>query len=87
MLTLRYNPATLRYDCYNGNEYVVTLTCGSRFNLYCDDEDVFVAGRIEHHNINGYYFICHEGYVTYLCNGMLGTLDWVSFILSIIDER
>ena len=74
MLTLRYNPASMRYDCYDNGEYMATLTCGSRFNLYCDDEEGVVAGRIEHHNTNGYYFICHEGYVTYLYNGMLGTL-------------
>ena len=53
MLTLRYNPATERYDCHENGECVSTLTCGSRFNLYCDDEEVVVAGRIEHHNTNG----------------------------------
>lgn len=74
MLTLRYNPATSRYDCYKGEHIVYTLTCGSRFNLYSDDEDVFVAGRIEHHNINGYYFIFEAGYVMYLYNGIQGTL-------------
>ena len=74
MLALRYNPASERYDCYKGIYNVYTLTCGPRFNLYCDDEDILVAGRIEHHNVNGYYFICDEGYVTYLYNGMLGTL-------------
>lgn len=74
MLTLKYNPATERFDCYEDKHIVHTLTCGTRFNLYCYDEDVMVAGRIEHHNTNGYYFICHEGYVTYLYNGMLGTL-------------
>lgn len=81
MLTLRYNPATSRYDCYKGEHIVHTLTRSSRFNIYCDDEDVFVAGRIEHHNINGYYFICHEGYVTYLYNGMQGILSCVSFFI------
>ena len=75
MLTLKYNPASMRYDCYENGDYMDTLTCGSRFNLYCDDEDTFVVGRIEHHNTNGYYFICHEGFVTYLYNGMLGTLS------------
>ena len=75
MLTLRYNPAYARYDCYDNGEYVSTLTCGTRFNLYADDEDIFVAGRIEHHNVNGYYFICHEGYVTYLYSEMQGTLS------------
>ena len=74
MYALRYNPASMRYDCYKGSKYITTLTCGSRFNLYSDDEDILVAGRIDYHNINGYYFICHEGYVTYLYNGMLGTL-------------
>jgi len=74
MLTLRYNPATLRYDCYESNEYVITLSCGTKFNLYCDDEEVLVSGTIEHHNTNGYYFICEQGYVTYLHSGMLGTL-------------
>ena len=75
MLTLRYNIAYQRFDLLSQNgEQIDTLTCGSRFNLYCDDEDVMVVGRIEHHNTNGYYFICHEGYVTYLYNGMLGTL-------------
>ena len=42
MLTLRYNPASERYDCYDNGEYVSTLTCGTRFNLYADDEDIFV---------------------------------------------
>ena len=50
MLTLKYNPASMRYDCYENGDYMDTLTCGSRFNLYCDDEDTFVVGRIEHHN-------------------------------------
>lgn len=75
MLNLRYNPATGRFDCYVNDNIVATLTCSTRFNLYCDDEDVLIAGRIEYHNTNAYYFICEEGYVTYLYNGMLGTLD------------
>ena len=75
MLTLRYNHASERYDCYKGSKYITTLTCGTRFNLYCDDEVILVAGRIEHHNTNGYYFRCDEGYVTYLYNGMQGTLS------------
>ena len=75
MLTIKYNPASERFDCYKDKHIVHPLTCGTRFNLYCDDEDIFVAGRIEHHNTNGYYFICHEGYVTYLYSGMQGTLD------------
>ena len=74
MLTLKYNPASERYDCYKDKYIVHTLTCGTRFNLYCDDEGILVAGRFEHHNTNGYYFICHEGFVTYLYNGMQGTL-------------
>jgi len=74
MITLRYNPATLRYDCYKDIHVVHTLTCGTTFNLYCDDEGILVAGRIEHHNVNGYYFICDEGYVTYLYNGMQGSI-------------
>lgn len=64
MLTVRHNPATLKFDCYKGQSIIPTLTCGTRFNL-CDDEDIFVAGRIEYHNVNGYYFICGEGFVTY----------------------
>lgn len=76
MLTLRYNPATLRYDCYKDSSIITTLCCGTKFNLYSDDEEVLVSGTIEYHNVNGYYFICDEqGYVTYLYNGMLGTLD------------
>lgn len=75
MLTLKYNPASERYDCYKDKYIVHTLTCGTRFNLYCDDEVILVAGRIEHHNTNGYYFRCDEGYVTYLYNGMQGTLS------------
>ena len=75
MLTLRYNPSTERYDCYKDKHIVHPLACGSRCNLYLDDEGIFVAGRIEHHNINGYYFICDEGDVTYLYSGMQGTLD------------
>jgi len=74
MLILKYNPATLRYDCYENNEYVATLTSGTKFNLYCEDEDKVAKGRIEHHNEHGYYFIDSEGYVTYLYHGMLGTL-------------
>lgn len=75
MLTLRYNPASMRFDCYKGSKYITTLTCGTRFNLYCDDEDIFVAGRIEHHNTNGYYFIDDKEYVTYLYSGMQGILE------------
>ena len=76
MLTLKYNPASERFDLYSkSGKQIATLTCGTRFNLYCDDEDVLVAGRIEHHNVNGYYFICDEGFVTYLYNGMLGVLS------------
>ena len=75
MLTLRYNHASERYDCYKGSKYITTLTCGSRFNLYCDDEDVLVEGRIEYHNVNGYYFICEDGFVTCLYNGLQGGLD------------
>lgn len=75
MLTLRYNPATSRYDCYKGEHIVHILTCGSRFNLYSDDEGTLVAGKIEYHNNNGYYFIDTQGYVTYLYNGIQGTLD------------
>ena len=75
MLALRYNPASERFDCYENSECVATLTCGTRFNLYADDEDITVAGRIEHHNINGYYFICDEGCVTYLYDGMQGALS------------
>ena len=74
MYALRYNPVTERFDCYKGSKYITTLTCGTRFNLYCDDEDVFVAGRIEHHSTHGYYFICDEGDVTYLYSGLKGTL-------------
>ena len=74
MLTLKYNPASERFDCHKGSEYLTTLTSGTKFNLYCDDEDILVAGRIEYHNVNGYYFICHDGFVTYLYNGMIGTL-------------
>lgn len=55
MLTLKYNPASERFDLYSqSGKQIATLTCGTRFNLYCDDEDVLVAGRIEHHNVNGY---------------------------------
>ena len=43
MLTLRYNPATERFDCYANSEYVATLTCGTKFNLYSDDEEIIVA--------------------------------------------
>lgn len=74
MLILKYNPASERFDCYEGNEYVTTLTCGTRFNLYSDDEDMLVAGTIEHDNVNGYYFIDNEGYVTYLYEGMQGNI-------------
>lgn len=76
MYVVRYNPATLRFDCYKGHSIITTLTCGTKFNLYCDDEEVLVQGKIEYHNTNGYYFICDkQGYITYLHNGMLGTLD------------
>lgn len=75
MLTLRYNPATSRYDCYKGEHIVYTLTCGSRFNLYSDDEGTLVAGKIEHHNNNGYYFIDNEINIMYLTNGLQGILS------------
>ena len=74
MLTLKYNPATMRFDCYNSGECVATLTCGTRFNLYFDDEDVLVAGKIEYHNVNGYYFICDEEFVAYLYEGLQGNI-------------
>ena len=64
----------MRYDCYENGEYMATLTCSTKFILYCDDEDILVAGRIEHHNINGYYFIDDDGFVNYLYNGMQGAL-------------
>ncbi len=60
MLTLKYNPASERFDCYENGEYIAILTCGTRFNLYCDDEDIILEGRIEYHNTNGYYFIGAE---------------------------
>ncbi|CUP53811.1 Uncharacterised protein [Turicibacter sanguinis] len=75
MLTLKYNPASERFDCYENGKCVATLTCGTRFNLYCDDEDVLVAGRIEYHSTHRYYFICHDEYVMYLYNGLQGTLS------------
>ena len=74
MLTLRYNPATSRYDYYKGEHIVHTIICSSRFNIYCGDEGTLVAGRIEYHNINGYYFIDDKEYVTHLYNGIQGTL-------------
>lgn len=79
MLTLKYNPATMRFDCYKGAHRVNILSCGMIFNLYVDDEEVLVAGRIEHYSTNGYYFICKDGYVIYLYNGMLGALGGLSF--------
>ena len=82
MLTLRFSRTSERFDCYKNGDYVSMWTCSVRFNLYYDDEYIPVAGRIEHHNVNRYYFICHEGYATYLYNGMLGTLSWVSFCYS-----
>lgn len=76
MLTLRYNPATSRYDCYKGKHIVHTLTCGSRFNLYFDDEDMLVVGRIEYHSTYGYYWIGDDEIgVMYLSNGLQGTLS------------
>ena len=75
MLTLRYNPATERYDCYKDEHIVYTLTCGTRFNLYCNDEGTLVAGKIEHHNNNGYYFIDNEINIMYLTNGLQGILS------------
>lgn len=75
MLILKYNPASGRFDCYKGSKYITTLTCGSKFNLYCDDEDRLVAGTIEHHSIHGYYFIDDGGIsIIYLHNGIQGTL-------------
>lgn len=74
MLTLRYNTDSMRFDCYDNGEYMATLTCGTRFNLYCDDEGILVTGIIEHHNTNGYYFICNDGYVTNLYDRLQGTL-------------
>ena len=50
----------MRYDCYENGEYMATLTCSTKFILYCDDEDILVAGRIEYPNTSGYYFICNE---------------------------
>lgn len=82
MLTLRYNPATERFDCYANSEYVATLTCGTKFNLYSDDEEIIVAGGIGHHLTHGYYFVDDNGCVMYLYSELKGTLNWVSFIIS-----
>ncbi len=73
MLTLRYNPSSCRYDCYDKCHKIETLTCSSRFNLYCEDEDVIVAGRIEHNNTYGYYFIGDDEItLLYLYDGLQG---------------
>lgn len=45
MLTLRYNPASKRFDCYCKGEFIQTLTCGIKFNPYCDKEGLVVAGK------------------------------------------
>lgn len=73
MVTLKLNEKTGRFDCYHKGERIKTLTCGDRFTLYCDDEDCFTEGKIEC-NSNGYYFTWEDGYLTYLYNGMTGTL-------------
>lgn len=44
MIILKYNPATERFDCYCKGEFIQTLTCGTRFNLYFDDEDRLLGG-------------------------------------------
>ncbi len=76
MLTLKYNPASMRYDCYKGSKYITTLTCGTRFNLYCDDEGMLVAGRIEYHSIYGDYFIGDDEIsIMYLYSGLEGVLQ------------
>ncbi len=77
MLTLRYNPASCRYDLLSKNgKQMHTLTCGSRFNLYDDECNELVAGRIEHNNTYGYYFLGDDEItVLYLYNGLQGGLD------------
>ena len=53
----------------------MTLTSGTKFNLYCDDEEIIVAGSIEHHSTHGYYFVDDNGYVMHLYSGLKGTLS------------
>lgn len=73
MVTLKFNLENQRFICYENEKEIKTLTCGDNFTLFSDDEREFISGKIEH-NKNGYYFICNEGHITYLYDGMKGTL-------------
>ena len=59
---LKKNQETGRFECYNGltDEYMQTLNCGNPFMLIPEDEDLEIPGRIEYHNIDGYYWIDSE---------------------------
>lgn len=72
---LKLNNETGRYDCYKvlTDQYVHTLTSGNPFMLIPDDEDLEVAGRIEHDSTYGYYWIDSEDFTRQkLENGMKG---------------
>lgn len=76
MMNLRYNHVARRFDCCKDSKYITTHTCGTRFNLYCYNEDIFVVGRIEYHNLNGYYFIGDDNAsVVYLYDGLKGMCE------------
>lgn len=65
-----------RFDCYDVNtkEYIKTLTCGCKFTLVPNDEDIQLEGRIEHHNTNGYYFTDGDVCTEFLYNGLKGLI-------------
>ena len=72
---LKKNQETGRFECYNGltDEYMQTLNCGNPFMLIPEDEDLEIPGRIESHNIDGYYWMDSEDSTRQkLENGMRG---------------
>lgn len=72
---LKFNDEIKRFDCYNAltDEYIHTLICGNPFMLIPEDEDLEIPGRIEYHNVHGYYWTDSEDFTFQkLENGMRG---------------
>ncbi len=59
---LQINSSSNEYNCYHAvsNKFIQTLIAGDSFILISDEDDEEIAGRIEYHSLNGYYWIDSE---------------------------